>query len=352
MDLREGYLSTNLTCGETDDPPANPSISPLSYVHRFIPVRLTTEVKLHTQELEPSTWKEHPYMETQNTYDAATVLRPTMTPTVVPHLAGGATVSQAAFPVTVLRLQARPASDQFFFPAFPVVGEDVVAEVSDLREALPESRRVLSANDHVASIESWIADDLANVPSSGATYKGPHARLLLQQLKKMARERLGELSTAIAHFRGELDRLTRVALQPAAALRPVPVRGQASPPTAQEPECVKGEVLNQELNMVESLRFPLSREAGIRKGQLVVALGAPEELIGQVAAIFLTTGDSELLLGILPIEHGTEGSGKLRLTVDLASVGVEAGDGVLPPAALRVVVRRQPAISERDTKAA
>jgi len=239
-------------------------------------------------------------------------------------------------------------TEDFSLAALGPIDKTEAPEVSDPRLALPEAVQVPFANSCVSSAVVSEMTERLNASTVELPQRGSNTRLFLEQLREMAQAHLIDLARAAASIRDEIDALTRTMSQRREAVwaAAVPVRGRIPGEEAQSG--VAAEVVDSELDTVESLTLPLAKEPMIRRGILSVCLETPYELIGQLAAVLLTMRSEEFALGIVSIEHGAVGTGKLDLSVDLASIDVTPRDGVIPPMALRVVVREHPTASERN----
>jgi hypothetical protein len=204
-------------------------------------------------------------------------------------------------------------------------------------------------NNELTATRIWLDTSPVNTPVLEKTPKGSPAKLVYQQLLETARTEAQEMRAVLMRFQRELEQLILGPPQPAFARHTGgALRTRGKLPGSWKERGVKGAIVDEELNIQEEISFQITREPEIRQGELLLSLTAPPRLIGRTANILLSIEEREILLGIVAIEAGEEGTARIELEVDLQSIGVNTKNGRLSADAFQIVVERSKVVGDKS----
>ena len=341
MDLTQNYLVKNSVPTEPIAQHLNTIDLAFSYLTPFTPINLTTEIKVLTRKVR-----------TDELFGGVRlVLDNTVKPLPIVELVSAkrsVSLDYLAVPENEISMKAEhvteifesnewPIQSTYSLKAPPLMEMPTARDLCDLHSIL-QSMPLSFFNNELTATQIWLNTPLVNTPVLDKTPKGSPAKLVYQQLLGIARTEAQEIGAVLIQFQRELEQRFLGPLQPAFARTRGALRTRGKLPGSWKKRLVKGAIVDEELNVQEEISFQIVGEPEIREGKLMLSLTAPPGLIGQTANILLSIQEKEILLGIVAIEAGEDGTARIELEVDLQSIGVSIKDGRLSADAFQVVV--------------
>lgn len=324
-----------------------------SYLHQFTPIKLTTELKMLTEVIEPR--------RLMGLIAGALDLGNATAPSPAGSLMAKSIISSAVLAgagrglaIQMVALPEGGQANEWAIETSSFMGTARLAEISKAEKArvinLPKvlsSMSISALSNELRTLEREWLDALAinQPPVEMAPLRAP-IRLVFQQLAGAARREAEELEATLAQFREGLERLVlgppRAALIPRPVLTKGAIRARGAIPRPKESGAIGATILTEAWEAEEELDLKVERGPQIRRGKLTLSLIAPAELVGRIANIVLSTEGMEVLLGSVAIESAGRGKARIRLEADLESVGIKIEGGTLPLGAFRVFIEPRP----------
>ena len=341
MDLAQDYLTKNSVFTEPIAQHSNAIDLAFSYVTCFTPINPTTEIQVLTREVRTD----------ELLGGASLVLNNDVNPLLIAQLLAlqrnvgldylavpGNGISMETEDVTeISESNEWPIRSTYSLKALSMMEVPGARDLCDLQSIL-QSVPLSLFNNELTATQIWLDTLPVNTLAPKETPKNSSAKLVYQQLRERARTEAEEIGPVLIRFQRELEQLFVGPLQPAFASTRRAVRVRGKLPGLWKERLVKGTIVDEELNIQEEISFQITREPKIRQGELILSLTTPARLIGRTANILLSIEEREILLGIVAIEAGEDGTARIELEVDLQSVGVSIKDGRLSADAFQVIV--------------
>lgn len=351
MDLTQDYLIRNSVPTEPIAQHSNTIDLTLSYLTHVAPVNLTTEIKILTREVRTDQLFRGIRLVLDNTSNPLSIMELVLAKSSVSldylaALGSKVSVETEAVP-EISESNDWPIKRTYSVEVQPLVEmptAEALCNLYSILQGVPSS----FFNNGLTAMRIWLDTSLVNTPVLEKEPKGSPAKLVYQQLLETARTEAQKMRAVLMRFQRELEQLILGPPQPAFANTRGALRTRGKLPGSWKERGVKGAIVNEELNIQEEISFPIARGPEIRQGGLILSLTAPPRLIGRTANILLSIEEREILLGIVEIEAGEEGTARIELEVDLRSVGVSTKDGRLSSDAFQIVVERSESMEDKD----
>lgn len=351
MDLTKDYLIRNSVPTEPIAQHSNTIDLTLSYLTHFTSINLTTEIKVLTRKVRTDQLFGGVRLVLDNTLNPSPIMELALAKRSVcfDYLAAlGSKVSLETESVS----EIAESNDWLIKSTYSVESSPLMemrtaeapCNLHSILQGVPSS----FFDNELTATRIWLDPSPVNTPVLEKTPKGSPAKLVYQQLLEIARTEAREMRAVLMRFQRELEQLFLGPPQPAFSSTGGALRTRGKLPGSWKERGVKGAIVDEELNIREEISFQITREPEIRQGKLTLSLTAPPRLIGLTANILLSIEEREILLGIVAIEAGEEGTARIELEVDLQSVGVSTKDGRLSSDAFQIVVEWSQAMGDKD----
>jgi len=341
MDVTQNYIIRNSVPTEPVAQHSNTIDLTLSYFTHFTPINLTTEIKMLTREVRTDQLFGGVRLVLDNTSNALPLMELASAKSSVnldysAALGSKVSVETEAVP-EIYESNDWPMKSTYSLESPPLTAMPTAKVHCSLHSILQGVPLSFFNNGRTAT-RIWLDPSTVNTSVLEKTPKGSPAKLVYQQLLGIARTEAQEMRAVLMRFQRELEHLFLGPPQPSFPRTRGAVRVKGELPGLWKERAVKGSIVDGELNIQEELAFQIVREPEMREGELILTLTAPPRLVGRTANILLSIEEREILLGIVAIEAGEEGTARIDLEVNLRGVGVSTKDGRLSTNAFQVVV--------------
>ena len=319
---------------------------PISYLHHSTPIKLTTELKMITEEMEFGRLMGRIPWALDNALDLSPPvdLMIAIAESIAPWAESTGAEASAQVEVEIVAEVGR-VNDWVIQTSYSVemVRPMEMLGMEEAEDALPALQSMLPpliSDELKPSAQEWPDVLAVNQPLRETAPAEAPRRLLFQQLAGAARHEAREMQAALDQFKETLEQLVfgppRGA--PVRVKGAIRVRGEEPVPKKTEARAIKATILNDDWEVKEELGFKVERGPQIHQGKLNLSLVAPVELVGQTADVMLSMEGMEVLLGSVAVESVERGKARIELEVDLEGVGIKIKDGALLLEAFRVFI--------------
>jgi len=338
---------------------------PISYLHHSTPIKLTTELKMITEEMEFGRLMGRIPWALDNALDLSPPvdLMIAIAESIAPWAESTGAEASAQMEVEIVAEVGR-VNDWVIQTSYSVemVRPMEMLGMEEAEDALPALQSMLPpviSDELKPSAQEWPDVLAVNQPLRETAPAEAPRRLLFQQLAGAARHEAREMQAALDQYEARemqaaLDQfketLEQLVFGPPrgapvrvkGAIRvmkgAIRVRGEEPVPKKTEARAIKATILNDDWEVKEELGFKVERGPQIHQGKLNLSLVAPVELVGQTADVMLSMEGMEVLLGSVAVESVERGKARIELEVDLEGVGIKIKDGALLLEAFRVFI--------------